>query len=277
MWDEKLKNTAKLFDEGKATFETVYVSKDGQKIPVEISAYVITLNGRKISISTIHDLTRRKKAEDEIKASLAEKDVLMREIHHRVKNNMQIVSSLLNLQTSYVEEEEAVNVLKESQNRVKSMAMIHEKLYQSHDLNHLNISNYIISLVTDLFSSYAIPQGQIKPIMDVEDANLNMETAVPCGLIISELISNSLKYAFPNGKKGEIHVTLKTKENRFHLTISDNGVGLPDDLDFQNTESLGLQLVNSLTNQLDGKIEVNRKHGTEFKITFKEAKYKERN
>ena len=189
---------------------------------------------------------------------------------------MQIISSLLNLQSRYVEDDEAVDVLKESQNRVKSMAMIHEKLYQSEDLTNINIKEYIINLVSNLFYSYNIDKNRIKKNIDIEDIKLNMETAIPCGLIISELVSNSLKYAFQYGNEGQITVFLKFIEEEYVLTISDNGVGLSKDLDFKNTDSLGLQLVNSLINQIDGKIELNKNQGTTFKIRFKELKYAKR-
>ena len=222
------------------------------------------------------DVTEKKIATDKLKASVREKEILIQEIHHRVKNNMQIISSLLNLQSRYVEDEEAVDVLKESQNRVKSMAMIHEKLYQSEDLTQINFADYIQSLVSNLLYSYNIKRGNIKPVLEVDDVNLNIETAVPCGLIISELVSNSLKYAFPDGMKGEIFVSLKLVEEMYELIISDNGIGLPDNLDLKHIESLGLLLVTSLTEQIDGEIAIKSIMGTEFKIRFKELEYNER-
>jgi len=238
---------------------------------------IITFNENKnLLIIAEKEIESRKNAENKIKLSLEEKNILLQEIHHRVKNNMQIISSLLNLQTRYVDDEEAVNVLKESQNRVRSMAMIHEKLYQSNDLSHINFVDYIQSLVSNLFYSYNIKNLQIKSILEIDDIRLNMETAVPCGLIISEIVSNSLKYAFPNEMHGEILVSLKSVEDGYELIISDNGVGLPEELDFDNNKSLGLILVKSLTEQIDGEITIHRNHGTEFKIRFKELKYKER-
>jgi len=238
---------------------------------------IITFNENKnLLIIAEKEIESRKNAENKIKLSLEEKNILLQEIHHRVKNNMQIISSLLNLQTRYVDNEEAVNVLKESQNRVRSMAMIHEKLYQSNDLSHINFVDYIQSLVSNLFYSYNIKNLQIKSILEIDDIRLNMETAVPCGLIISEIVSNSLKYAFPNEMHGEILVSLKSVEDGYELIISDNGVGLPEELDFDNNKSLGLILVKSLTEQIDGEITIHRNHGTEFKIRFKELKYKER-
>ncbi len=225
------------------------------------------------------DITDSKQFEKELKDSLREKEVLLQEIHHRVKNNMQIISSLLNIQTRYVDDEESVNILKESQNRVRSMAMIHEKLYRSKNFNKIYFADYIESLVWDLFYSYNIKKGTIIPVLDIDDIKLNIETSVPCGLIITELVSNSLKYAFPDQPKGELEVSLKTKGDQYELTISDDGVGFPVNIDFKNTDSLGLQLVNSLTDQIDGKIELTSApgKGTEFKIYFKELIYKERN
>jgi two-component sensor histidine kinase len=189
---------------------------------------------------------------------------------------MQIISSLLNIQTRYLDDEESINVLKESQNRVKSMAMIHEKLYGSSDFNKIYFDDYIESLVWDLFYSYSIEKGTINPILEIDDVKLNIETSIPCGLIITELVSNSLKYAFPNQLKGELKVSLKNKDDHYKLIISDNGIGFPKNIDFKNTKSLGLELVNNLVEQIDGNIQLENSKGTKFKITFKELEYKER-
>ena len=237
---------------------------------------VVNIPATKKLLASIIDITKRKNTENLIKSSLNEKSILLQEIHHRVKNNMQIISSLLNLQTRYVNDETAIEVLKESQNRVKSMAMIHEKLYQSRDLSHINFGDYIQSLVTNLFYSYNIEKTHIKPILEVDNLDLNIDTAVPCGLIISELVSNSLKYAFPPGMTGEIFISLKFIDNKYELTIHDNGIGLSENIDFNNLETLGLLLVNNLTEQIDGEMTINRKHGTGFRIRFEEIKYKNR-
>ena len=189
---------------------------------------------------------------------------------------MQIISSLLNLQTNYIDDEIALDVLKESQNRVKTMGMIHEKLYQSNDFINIKFDDYILRLVTDLFYSYNIQKDHIKPVIEVDDVILNIETGVPCGLIISELVSNSLKYAFPKGKTGKLKVSLKKYSNKYELTVNDNGIGFPEDLDFKNTDSLGLQLVNNLVDQIDGEITLDTSRGTKFKIIFKELVYKKR-
>jgi two-component system, sensor histidine kinase PdtaS len=228
-------------------------------------------------VTVSEDITDRKKSDDKIKASLKEKEVLLQEIHHRVKNNMQIISSLLNLQTMYVDGNEvALDVLKESQNRVTSMSMIHEKLYQSHDFMHVEIGEYIEKLVTDLLYSYAIPKGQIEPVVDNDEIELNIETSIPCGLIISELVSNSLKYAFPEGRKGTITVSIRNSDDGYILIVSDDGVGLPPNLEFTRTDSLGLELVNNLVDQIDGTIELDKRDGTKFVIKFNELEYKKR-
>jgi len=223
------------------------------------------------------DTTERKNAIDNLKSSVNEKKILIKEIHHRVKNNMQIISSLLSLQSQHLKDDEevALDVLKESQNRVKSMAMIHEKLYQSKDFTHIKFEEYVQRLVSDLFYSYSTIQN-VNFKVEVDDVDLNMETAVPCGLIISELFSNSLKYAFPHGREGEVYVSIKKDHGEYRMVISDNGIGIPMDFDFEHAESLGLQLVNSLTKQLDGEIKLDRSHGTKFIISFKELSYKKR-
>ncbi|MCE7698081.1 MAG: sensor histidine kinase, partial [Methanobacterium paludis] len=207
----------------------------------ERRVYTIFANGLQTALSNAFTLKEKEKAERKLKASLNEKELLLKEIHHRVKNNMQIISSMLSLQSNYVEGE-AVNVLKESQNRVKSMAIIHEKLYQSHDLTHINFKEYIESLLNYLFYSYNGNSEAVTIKLDVEDIFLGIETAVPLGLIINELVSNSLKYAFPHGE-GEITLKLHRRPEGFELQISDNGIGMPEKIDFTTTKSLGLQLV----------------------------------
>ena len=213
--------------------------------------------------------------EKEIKNSLAEKEVLLREIHHRVKNNMQIISSLLNLQIQYEDLDETVGVLKESQGRVKSMAIIHEKLYQSSNFTNINFKEYIEKLIFDIFYSYGITTNTIESVLDIEDIHLNIDTAIPLGLIINELITNSVKYAFPKSE-GTIIIKLKSLPEQMELIIADDGMGISKDIDLENSKTLGLKLVNTLVDQLEGKLKLNRDNGTEFKITFKELKYKKR-
>lgn len=217
----------------------------------------------------IIDISDLKKAEEKIIASLKEKEVLLQEIHHRVKNNMQIISSLLSLQANHTGSEEATEVLKESRGRVKSMAMIHEKLYHSHNLSHLNMEEYLNNLVIDILRSYSSVSSNITADIDVEEIYLNIDTALPMGLIVNELVSNSIKHAFPEGK-GQIYVKLESKEDMYILTVKDNGVGIPDDIDPFESSSLGLKLVTSLSLQLEGDLEVIKDSETSFILTFKE-------
>jgi PAS domain S-box-containing protein len=272
---QKLKEA--IYGEKLHPYQCKVITQNGKFSWLESQLVPLKKDGDINSILIISkDVTERKIATDRLKASLNEKEVLLNEIHHRVKNNMQIISSLLNLQTDHVHDEESINVLKESQNRVKSMAMIHEKLYQSRDFTNIRIDEYIVRLVSDLFYSYNIPEDQIRPIFDVEDIELNLETAVPCGLIISELVSNCLKHAFPNKEKGRVKLSLKSFLDEYELIIKDDGIGFPENIDFKNTNSLGLQLVNSLVDQINGTIELNRSSGTEFKIIFEQLEYKNR-
>jgi PAS domain S-box-containing protein len=266
-----------LKGEDVAPYESRIYDKNSEIHWVETISTVIKNKDKPDSILIINrDIDKRKKSEEEIQASLKEKEVLLKEIHHRVKNNLQIISSSLDLQEDYVKEDPtAVNVLRESQNRVISMAMIHEMLYQSKDLSHINFYDYIRNLTSNLFHSYGA-QVSITTEINVEQINLNIETAIPLGLLITELISNSLKYAFSNKDKGKITVSLTEKDGKFKLIISDNGVGLPKEIDFNTEATLGLRLVNSLVNQLDGTINLDRSQGTKYTITFKELTYNKR-
>ncbi|MBD2044660.1 CBS domain-containing protein [Coleofasciculus sp. FACHB-64] len=218
------------------------------------------------------ELAERKRAEEQLKASLKEKEVLLKEIHHRVKNNLQIISSLLKLQSAYTKEEQVLGMFKDSQNRIRSMALIHEKLYQSKDLSRIDFAEYIRDLAGNLLRSYKASSQAITLKTNVNDINLNIDTAIPCGLIINELMSNSLKHAFPTPSiDKEICINIYSNGNyQFILNVSDNGIGFPKDLDFRNTESLGLELVCTLTEQLDGTIELDSRRGTSFFITFSE-------
>ncbi len=224
------------------------------------------------------DISSIKDAEEKYRVSLKEKELLLRELHHRVKNNMQIISSLLNLQAQTLKDERDLEMFKSSQNRVKSMAIIHEKLYQSADFAHINISEYIKSLVDELYETYQVSKTTINLKMELEDLFLEMETAIPLGLLINEVVSNSLKYAFSeeNMKNCTISIGLKKEKEKYILTISDNGIGIPADVDLHKSQTLGLQLIKSLTEQIDGEIALERDNGTTFIIKFGEPEYKER-
>jgi len=262
------------------TLELNHTCKDGSTVWTE--ARITGLHdaeGRLFGfLGVSRDITERKKAENErkraeekIKASLEEKEVLLREIHHRVKNNLQIISSLLSLQSRFIKDREDAEMLKESQDRIMSMALIHEKLYLSENLAYINCSEYITDLVHSLYLSYSTARG-ITVTTDVEDVRLPIDVAIPCGLIINELVSNCLKHAFPRMRKGEVRVSLRSINGSIELIVADNGVGIPEDFDFKDTESLGLHLVTILVEgQLRGEITLSRKEGTEFCITFSET------
>lgn len=207
-------------------------------------------NGKPLRIvGTEQDITEQKMAEEKIKSSLKEKEMLLQEIHHRVKNNLQVISSLLRLQSRYIKDQETIDIFKETQNRVRSIAILHEKLYQSDDLAKIKFDEYVKILAEDLLYFYELDEGNIKMIIDIEDVSLNIETAIPCGLIIDEMVANSLKYAFPDGRNGEIKIELHSDENnQFNLKVSDNGVGIPQEVDPEKADTFGMQLSNTLPN-----------------------------
>jgi two-component sensor histidine kinase/GAF domain-containing protein len=219
------------------------------------------------------EIAERKRAEEKIQASLREKEVLLKEIHHRVKNNMQVISSILNLQSKHIEDEQTLKMFRNGQGRIRSMALVHEKLYESEDLAKIDFGEYIRSTTSYLFSLHRISEA-VRLNIDIEDIFLDINTAIPCGLIINELVSNALKYAFPDGREGEIRVGLYSdKDGKFALIIKDNGIGFPKDMDFRNTGSLGMQLVIMLTEQIEGTVELDRSEGTAFTITFEKPKH----
>ena len=220
------------------------------------------------------DITKLKRAERQIMASLREKEILLQEIHHRVKNNMQVISSILNLQSRSIKSKKVLEIFKSSQDRVRSMALIHERLYQSKDFAKVDFSRYVQSLTGYLFNSYGIGSEAIRLTMDIKDISLWINSAIPCGLIINELVSNSLKYAFPDRKKGEIKIAMHPlNENEIELTVSDNGIGIPKEVDIRHTKSLGLHLVTILAeDQLQGEIKLDRTRGTSFYIRLKVRK-----
>ena len=224
------------------------------------------------SVHITKNITNRKKAEEQIEKSLKEKEMLLREVHHRVKNNMQVISSLLRLQSGVLEDPKVTTIFKECQDRVRSMSLLHEKFYRSKDLLNIDFAEYIKELTDGLIRSYGIDASKIAIKTDVKGISLVINIAIPCGLLVNELISNSLKHAFPKGKSGEVKVSMRPSEKGWvELIIRDNGVGFPKELDFRKTKSLGLQLVNTLVkDQLGGEIELDRSAGTKFKIKFKQ-------
>lgn len=268
----------KMLHEGFVRNEEVLLKKkDGTPFLGSVCAVTVRDERGKIRYfdGIVEDITERKEAEEMLKTSLVEKEILLREIHHRVKNNLQIISSLLNLQSRHIKDEPALDMFHESRNRVRSMALVHEKLYRSDDLANVDFCEYIRSLGRHLFMSYGINSTAIDLDVSVRDVFLDINTSIPCGLIINELISNSLKHAFSGREQGKICVVLRSERNgKFKLVVSDDGVGLPKGLDVTQTESLGLQLVTMLVEQLQGTLNLDNNEGTSFEIVFEKLDYR---
>jgi PAS domain S-box-containing protein len=265
--------------EGLDNSELVALRKDGGRFPVIIYIRPIVKDGRPAGLSGIAaDVSLVKQTEEALKASLREKEVLLREIHHRVKNNMQIISSLLNLQAREIADPAVVQMFKESQGRIRAMAFVHERLYRSKDLSRVGLSEYIGSLLAHLSRIYVINAERIRFETEIEDIALEISTAIPCGLLINELVTNSLKHAFPGDRAGTIRLEMRRRSaeggDRFLLRVADDGVGFPQGLDFQMTESLGMQIILMLVDQIDGAIEREPGLGTAFRIEFGEVKYR---
>jgi chemotaxis protein methyltransferase CheR len=215
----------------------------------------------------IEDITERRQTEERIAAALREKEVLLREVFHRVKNNLQIVSSLLSLQADTVGNESIRDLLQESQRRIQAMSLVHQKLHASEDFSSIDVWMYIQSLLKDLARMYDT-EGHIALNVQAE-GSMGIDTAIPCGLILTELVSNAFKYAFSEAQRGRISVTLQPEaQNRWLLVVQDNGIGLPNEIDIAHTNSVGLTLVHDLVSQLEGDVQVNRSRGTTFTIRF---------
>lgn len=228
-----------------------------------------TIELTQLNEQLLMDIAIRERVEEELKGTLREKEVLLKEIHHRVKNNLQVISSLLSLQSEYAKDGQTQAMFKDCQLRVRSMALIHDKLYHSKDLARVDFAEYAQNLTTYLLHSFGVYSDRIALKITIGHVLLDVETAIPCGLILNELMSNCLKHAFPDERAGEIHVMLQvTPEGKFSLMVHDNGVGFPPELDFRTTESLGLQLVNTLASQLGGTLELERNDGTTFTLIF---------
>jgi len=254
--------------------EAIATRKDGSTFAEEVSLTLID-DGNLVCVC--RDITDRKQAEAQLKASLHEKELLLKEIHHRVKNNLLVVASLLDWQTDYVQDSATRKIFEESQHRIYSMALIHEKLYQSQNLDRIDLGEYLGTLAEHLIHSFDLDPQKVQFHYRLEAIFLNIETATPCGLIVSELISNALEHAFKDGRPGKVWI--ETRENEAHqiiVSIRDNGVGIPESVDFRRTESLGLQLVCLLTKQIRGTIELLKEQGTEFRLTFSELDYRRR-
>jgi two-component sensor histidine kinase len=221
-------------------------------------------------LSTVKAMDRIIRTETQLRKETEEKRILLSEIHHRVKNNMQIISSLLSLQTAKIKDKKYADMFKESRDRIRSMALVHETLYQTKDFANIDFGRHVKAIVKHLFESYGVNTDKIRLKVAMEEVPLKLDNAVPCGLIINELVSNSLKYAFPKDGTGEIKITLRSmNQDEIELMVSDDGIGIPEEMDIEKVESMGLQLVNILAeNQLEGKVDLDRSGGTAFRIRF---------
>jgi len=245
---------------------------DGHVTPVFYNATLYHNEKGEVSgiFAAARDITERKRAKEQLHASLREKDILLREIHHRVKNNMQVISSLLDIQARASGKLQLIEMLHESQRRIQAMALVHEKLYASQDFSRIDMAGYVDTLSQELFQSYKVNPWKIEMIVQTDGVYLDINKGISCGLILNELISNALKHAFPGDRQGELQIIIGVTENtEIEIVVRDNGVGLPDDVDIHQPRTVGLHLVNGLVkNQLDGQIEVRRDNGTEFRIKF---------
>lgn len=260
--------------------EFTETDKDGNTLHFIGNAVGIIENGYLTRIWGVQrDVTEKKKSEEALKHSLNEKEILLKEIHHRVKNNLQIVTSLLKLQSSYVSDENVKQLFKESQNRVQSMSLIHQKLYQTKDISHIAFKEYIETVVSHLQHSYGVLEDKVRIEIEVKDLLMSIDNAIPTGLIINELISNSLKYAFPGNRTGKISINAAydTINKEYWMVIRDNGIGIKKNFNINQSDSFGLKLVTTLVEQMGGSIELVSSGGCEYRITFKNADYKDRN
>jgi len=254
-------------DSAPLQFEQKLTTKTGEERWVVVSVGKIEYRGNPTVIATILDITEAKQAEERISNALAEKVVLLKEVHHRVKNNLQIICSLLDLQSDSIPDERSRSYFRENQNRIRSMALVHERLYKSDDFTSVGLEEYIRDLCKNLFDSYLADPGRIDLEVDTGGLSIAIDKAIPWGLIINELVSNSLKHAFPDNRSGEISIRFNLNgDDRLTLTVADSGVGIPPHLDFRDTETLGLQLVNMLARQLNGQISMESTTGTAFTI-----------
>ncbi|MBN2283823.1 MAG: PAS domain S-box protein [Deltaproteobacteria bacterium] len=261
-----------------ATFEVRHRRKDGSIYPAEVILSKIVLAKGHCMLGLARDITERKEAEERIERSLREKETLLAEIHHRVKNNMQVMMSLLSLQSENTDDAGIQALLRECESRIRSMALIHERLYLSQDLSRVDVRDYMERLLERLFQSHGADSRVIGFSTRIEDVSFSIETAVPCGLIANELITNVLRHAFPGGRAGTVTVELgpDPAAEGYVLVVGDDGIGMPEEIDHRNPDSFGLQLVNILTQQLDGTVELDRSAGTLFRVTFRELQYKQR-
>ncbi len=257
-----------------------YVTLKGRAFWGHLTAKQFRMEGRLINMVWITDITVRKIAETQSQAALQEKELLLKEVHHRVKNNLHIISNLLDLQSDQITDERLLSVFNDSQNRIQAMALVHEQLYQAQDFGKVEFSDYIYRLINNLMFSYGDRVRSIHPIIEAEPTLINIETAIPCGLLLNELVTNSFKHAFPDSENGEVHIQLRRDQSqKLHLRIWDNGIGLPPELEWQSSTSLGLKLVKILAKQLKAVISFEQAGagvGTSVCISFSELRHRSR-
>ncbi|MDO9045476.1 MAG: sensor histidine kinase [Methanobacteriaceae archaeon] len=243
--------------------------KNAQNIIWESFDEVIIVPITKIVLSSrVNVLLQTRELSLQVNQLLNDKEMLIKEIHHRVKNNLTVISSLLSLQSRYIKDESDKDLFKESENRAKSMALIHERLYRSEDVKSIDFSDYITSLSRDLFDTYVTSKDKIQLKLDVENIMVDVDNTVPLGLIINELVTNCLKYAFPSNRTGTININFHKIGSEYVLEVIDDGIGLPEDFDTDKSDSLGMRLISGLTAQLDGEMEMLNDSGTTFRIRF---------
>lgn len=251
--------------------------KSGQLIEVELSLEQIQFKHHPYLLIVGVDISHRKRAETQLQASLLDKEVLLREIHHRVRNNLHLITNLLDLQAGTLNDDRLSELFATTQNRIQAMTLIHEQLYQSHDLGRVDLGEYLKRLTLNMFLANSPNFGLIQPMIQVESVYVNLETAVPCGLLINEFLVNSLKHAFPDGRSGEVQVKLsQSADQQVHVTIQDNGVGMAADIDWHSAPSLGFKLVRILAKQLKAAIQIDRTSGTAVQFSFSELEYRSR-
>jgi PAS domain S-box-containing protein len=252
------------------SLDTVRKTKSGKLIHVSIIGKPILMENNQLAVYGIYrDITDRRTTEEKIKKELKEKELLLKEIHHRVKNNMQIISSLLNMQIRDIQNEKDKEIFRESQTRIKSMALIHERLYKSDDLTHISFEGYVRKVISNLLSSYKTSDRHVHFSLDIQDVDISINSAIPLGLIVNEIISNSLKHAFKKTEKPEIIIQLQKKDESFELLIRDNGSGFTEEsYEKAGKRSMGLQLIETLTLQLHGSMDIQSHNGLTYMIRW---------
>ena len=268
----------KIFEEidrnHHATFEMNYQTCDGRTIPLEMNSHLFILEGKTVLLTVARDISARKKIENDLRQSIAEKEVLLQEVHHRVKNNLQVILSLIELQSAAMSNPDAREHFRECQDRIRSIALVHENLYQSKNFSTIKAENYIKMLVDRLVQSCS-PFPGISVCYDIDDIDTDLDTAIPCGLVINELVTNALKHAFTGRDRGIIQICLKqAPDDMLTLIVEDDGKGFPESINFKDTESFGLQIVMALSRQLDADVSMTSENGTRITLRFSEIRGK---